>query len=90
MNPKYLEISPQDLEKVNKSRSQAEGLKVDAEQLFIAEFGKHYGWSGVMAILNNEIDSETATWLLQGARKVDAHTDFRNAKSTLLGVGAAQ
>lgn len=38
--------------------------------MLISEFGYYYGWEGVKAILENEIDLETVTVLLQGSRKV--------------------
>jgi hypothetical protein len=88
--PKYLEVTTAELERIKRNRSKSEGLKVDAEQLFIAEFGKHFGWGGVQAILNNEIDPDTASYLIQGARKVDARYSYDNAHSALIGSVAAQ
>ena len=90
MAQKYLELSAEDLVKVNQSRAQNDSLKIDSEQLFIAEFGKHYGWGGVNAILNNEIDAQTASWLLIGARKIDSRTFCNDAQVVLIGTGAAK
>jgi hypothetical protein len=90
MKSKYLELSEEDLAKVSKRRQETESVAIDSEQLFVAEFGKHYGWAGVMAILNNEIDPQTAVWLLQAARKVDARYMYESAQATFIGAGAAQ
>lgn len=87
---KYLELSDEDLQKVSRNRSKKEEAAIDEQQLFIAEFGKHYGWAAVMAILNNEIDIETATWLTLAARKVDARTTYDTAQAVLIGSGSAQ
>jgi hypothetical protein len=87
----YLELSPEDLEKVNQARAKHEsGVKIDDEQLFIAEFGKHYGFEGIRAILNDEIDGQTATWLLVAARKVDHRRLYDNARATFIGAGSVQ
>lgn len=87
----YLPVSQEELDRIAEYRKKQEGsaVKIDPEQLFIAEFGKHYGWAGVMAILNNEIDGSTATWLMQGARKVEAGQLFNDAKATMLGTVSA-
>lgn len=90
MSKQYLDIKPEDLEKISRRRSEDEKLKIEPEHLFIAEFGKHYGWAGVIAILDNEIDGHTASWLLQAARKVDARYSYDRAKSVLIGSASAQ
>jgi predicted nicotinamide N-methyase len=74
-NRQYLEIKPEDLAKVARNRLKRENaLKIDPEQLFIAEFGKHYGWAG----------------LLEGARRIDHRTTFVMAKASFIGAGAAR
>lgn len=68
-----LTLSSEDLAKVTKAREKAEGKRdanVDPETYFIAEFGYYFGFEGIKSILNNEIDLETASALLAGARKV--------------------
>lgn len=90
MSKQYLDIKPEDLEKITRKRSKEEKIRVEPEHLFVAEFGKHYGWGGVNAVLNNEIDGDTASWLLQAARKVDARYSYDNAKSVLIGSASAQ
>lgn len=69
-NPQYLEISPQDLEKIARRREQDESTKVDPEWRLLAEFGDYYGWSAIQAVRNNEIDIDTFNGLLAGGRKV--------------------
>ncbi len=68
--PKRLELTAEELAKVQRSRQSREPLNVAPEELFIAEFGYYYGWGGVQAILNNDIDMATASGLLRGAQKV--------------------
>lgn len=67
---KRLELTPEELAKVQRSKQSREPLNIAPEELFVAEFGYYYGWGGVQAILNNEIDMETASGLLRGAQKV--------------------
>ncbi len=90
MVKKYLELKPEDLDRITASRSKSDSLKIDDEQLFIAEFGKHYGFGGVQAILNNDIDGETASWLLLAARKVNSRFVYDNARACLIGSASAQ
>lgn len=87
---KFLELTPEDLEKVNRSRAKRESTQIDEEQLFIAEFGKHFGWGGVAAILNNEIDSQTAVWLTLAARKIDKRGIFNQAQAVFAGVASSK
>lgn len=85
---KPLEIKPEDLAKVEKNRRDREAIQIDENQLFIAEFGKHFGWGGVEAILNNEIDMQTAVWLMNGARKVDHRYTLNTAQAVFVGSGS--
>lgn len=75
-NHKRLELSKQELAKVQKSRRRNEGVKIEPEWLFLSEFGFYYGWEGISAILNNEISQEAATALLMGARKIWNRRNF--------------
>lgn len=68
-----LQLNDEELAKIKRAREKAEGkrsVEVDPESYFIAEFGYYFGFEGIKAILNNEIDLETASTLLAGARKV--------------------
>lgn len=67
--PKQLPFSPEEKAKVQANKERREATAVDKEWMFIAEFGRYFGYDGVKAILNNEIDLGTATMLLNGARK---------------------
>lgn len=89
-NLKYLELSPEDLAKVNRNRAKRESIQIDEEQLLIAEFGKHYGYEGIRAILNNEIDSDTVVWLLLAGRKLDHMTQFKRAQAAFIGATASK
>lgn len=88
--PKYLELSPEDLEKVNRNRAKREAVQIDEEQLFIAEFGMLYGFEGIKAILNNEIDSETAVWLLLAGRKMENLNQYKRTQAAFIGAAAAK
>lgn len=70
MQSKHLEISPDELARIAKRKRQDEKIKVSPEELFIAEFGYYYGWSAMLAIMNNRITMDDANILLTGARKV--------------------
>lgn len=87
----YLKLKPED-EAWLKRREEKEASKIniDQEQLIIAEFGVFYGWGGVMAILNNDIDSETVSWLITAARKIRHSINYDNAQSAFIGAISAQ
>jgi hypothetical protein len=72
-----------------KQRYEGQQIPVDPEWYFIAKFGKHYGWDGIMAILNNEINMETATMLYVAAEKVEAGGMLANAQASFIGAAAA-
>lgn len=88
--PKYLELSPEDLEKVNRNRAKREAVQVDEEQLLIAEFGTLYGYEGIRAILNNEIDSDTVIWLLLAGRKMEHMAQFKRSQAAFIGAAASK
>ena len=70
--PRQLELTPEDMAKVLKRKRQVEAskIKVPPEELFVAEFGVHFGWEGMVALMNNQITMDDAQSLLAGARKV--------------------
>lgn len=68
--PKYLELSKEDLERVQRRRQAETAIEVPVEWRLLAEFGYYYGWGAVNAVRNNEIDIEEFNNLLSGARKV--------------------
>lgn len=87
---KRLELTPDELAKVQRARANTEPVKVAPEELFIAEFGYYYGWGGVDAILNNKIDMETASGLLRGAQKVWYSKMIDHTNSTYIATVAGQ
>ena len=83
--PKPIEISSELKERLERKRRASDlniGFEVTEEQLQIAEFGKHYGWDGVMAVLNNEIDTPTFQWLLAAARREHIRELYEQANIT--------
>lgn len=87
---KYLEINPEDLAKVQATRLRHEESKVeiDREWYFVAAFGKHFGWGGIRAILDNEIDLDTANVLMSAASKIDMGHMYDDARSSFIAFGA--
>lgn len=79
--PNHLQLTAEELARVERARARSEGQHISPEWAFVARFGKFYGWQGVIAILNNEIDLETAIMLMRGAEKVHASDviDLANA-----------
>lgn len=87
---KYLEISQEDLLKIQRSKSLKEKkAKVNDVWLYIAEFGYYFGWEGVMAIRNNEIPLEEADLLLLGARKVWSGKLYDHMSASFIGTVSA-
>lgn len=68
--PKYLELTPEQLEKIAKRKRQDEVAKVTPEWRLLAEFGYYYGWQAVRDVRNNDIDIDSFNNLIAGARKV--------------------
>lgn len=85
-----IQLTPDELEKVNRLRRQQESEKVDPEWYFIAEFGDFYGWGGVQAILHNEIDIYTAEALLKASRSVEAKKRYQRAEDTFIATASAK
>lgn len=87
--PKYLELKPEDAEKIRRSRERSEKLlKVDDEMILVAEFGMYYGYAAVQAVLNDEIDIHQMLWLVEAARKVDARDQYNLAVAVFTAVGS--
>ena len=51
-------------------RDSENGVKVNPQIYLTAEFGYYFGWRGVQAVRNDEIDFNEMFALLEGARKV--------------------
>lgn len=84
-----LEISAEDLAKVQRARARGDKTKVNAPWLYLAEFGYYYGWQGIEAIRNNEITKAEADKLLSGARKVWSMKVYDYATANLIGSASA-
>lgn len=77
-----IQLPKQLQQKLAEQQARKQSSKIDEEWLFVARFGKHYGWQGVKAILDNEISLETAKALLEGGDKVDAARTIDSAVGT--------
>lgn len=89
LKPKVLELTPEELERVNKARKNHDKKKVNPEWQFLAEFGYYYGWEGIKAIMDNEMTIDQATQLLLGSRKVWYSKVIDNAIATQTAVASA-
>lgn len=70
MTQKYLELTQDELDKVAERKQKAEATKITPEWRLLAEFGYYYGYEGIKAVRENEIEIEAFNDLLAGARKV--------------------
>lgn len=85
-----LKLSQEDIDKVARLKAKHENkVDVEPEHLFMAEFGKHFGWQGYLALRNNEIALEEALWLIEAARIVDTRAEFAYTKAAFIGAGSA-
>lgn len=85
--PKYLELSPEDLTKVQRSRERREAsvVEVPDSYLILAEFGLFFGWEGVRAVLEDYITLEQAVVLTHAARRFHASDVYDSAIANLAG-----
>lgn len=82
----YLKLKPEDEEwSLRRLEKESSKLKIDNEQLLVAEFGKYYGWGGVSAILNNEIDFDTMAWLLEAGRRIASEYNYNLSYASFIG-----
>lgn len=86
----YLKLKPEDLEWARRRAEQeAREIKIDQEQLYLAEFGRLYGYEAIKSALNNEIDSETMAYLVEAGRKLRYQEIYNMAQCVLIGCGSA-
>lgn len=86
-NPKLIEITPELKAKLERKKAAARiniGYEITQEHLDIAEFGEYYGWPGVKAVLDNDIDTSTYTWLLEASRRNRVRRQYEDANVTYL------
>lgn len=63
---------------------------VDPEWMIIAEFGGYFGYDGIRAIMNNEIDLDVVEVLVESKRKIWDKQMLDIAEATLASAAAAQ
>lgn len=86
----YLKLKPEDLEWAKRRAEQeAREIKIDHEQLYLAEFGRLYGYEAIKSALNNEIDSETMAYLVEAGRKIKYQEMYNFAQAILIGTASA-
>lgn len=76
-----LQLTPEEQAKVERLKANQEATSVSPEWMFVARFGYFYGYEGIKAIMDNQIDFEIAQTLLRGAEKMEARgvVDTANA-----------
>lgn len=69
---KLPELSPEDLAKVEKLKGIDSSSQIDVspELYFLAEFGRYYGWEGIVALETGVISLERAIDLVTASKKV--------------------
>lgn len=69
---KLPDLTPEDLEKVKRLRGEGDAASIPTspEMYFVAQFGYHYGWDGVLALYKGTISLDNAIELLAAAEKV--------------------
>lgn len=79
--PNHLKLTAEELARVERVKAKSQSTRVNSEWAFVGRFGRYFGWSGVKAIMNNEIDIETASMVLKGAEAAYASdvVDLANA-----------
>jgi len=88
--PRSLDISSEDLAKIQSARGLAERATVDPEWRAIGELGVHYGWQAVEAVLANTITGEEMTQLLLAARAVNKDKSKAMAQATFIATISGQ
>jgi hypothetical protein len=74
------ELSPEDLEKVQRLKGNTGNIVIDRELYLEAEFGYYFGWPGILAIENDEISLSKVQEILQAMRKVHSDKMLEQAK----------
>ncbi len=80
---KYLEIKPEDRDKVERAKKARELDIIPEEYMSIAELGYHYGWEAVRDFLSDVITMEQLRLYVRAARKLEARRTYDNAMSGL-------
>lgn len=88
----FLQFTAEEEAKVKqlRARQDEKTIKIDPEQYTLAEFGIYYGWSGIKAVLNNEIDGETMAYLIAGGRKVHSRMVYDQSLASFIGAASSK
>ena len=89
MQAKKLYTSPELEQKLAERAKKRLQAQLDAEWVSIAEFGMMFGWSAVLAVLNDEVSADLMDTLLTAGRKVQKKNMIQNANAVLIGVSSA-
>jgi len=81
-------ISAEDLEKVR--RITENNIKVEIEDLLLAEFAIRFGWQAYRDVQADLVSSKEMMTLLAASRKLELAEIYRNAQAALIGAGSAQ
>lgn len=86
-----LEISPEDLAKVQRRKQIEADGKVNDVWLFLAEFGYYFGWEGIKAVREDKnFTMDEAVKLIKGARKVWSAKVYDHATASFIGSVSGQ
>lgn len=86
----YLKLKPEDLDWAKRrAEEESREIKIDSEQLYLAEFGMLYGYQAIKDVLDNKIDSETMAYLVQAGRKLKYQDIYNASQCVLIGCGSA-
>lgn len=69
-NPKPITFTPEELAKAKAAKAKAQELKVEPEYFIMAEFGYYFGYDGIRAIVNNELELAQVNQLSMASRKI--------------------
>ena len=81
-------ISAEDLAKIQ--RKTEKGVKVEIEDLLLAEFALKFGWQAYKEARDDMIKSNEMMTLLAASRKLDALRLYNDAQAAFIGAGSAQ
>lgn len=73
---KYLQIKPEDQEKVARAKKARELDTIPEEYMSIAELGYHYGWEAVRDFLSDVITMEQLRLYVRAGRKLEARRTY--------------
>lgn len=78
-----LNLTPEEIAKYKLRELESNSEDIPNENLVISRFGMYFGFEAVIAVLNNEIDTDTMFWLMEGAERVEEINRYENTKMAL-------